>query len=61
MPALNLNRVLADLNRGSNSLNSISAIVNYQVLNYKIEIFRPIKRQKHVCRYAPPFLKRKQN
>ena len=24
LPALNLNRVLADLNRGSNSLNSIS-------------------------------------
>jgi len=25
-PALNLNRVLADLNRGSNSLNSISPV-----------------------------------
>ena len=25
-PALNLNRVLADLNRGSNSLNSISEL-----------------------------------
>ena len=25
-PALNLNRVLADLNRGSNSLNSISGL-----------------------------------
>ena len=25
-PALNLNRVLADLNRGSNSLNSISVL-----------------------------------
>ena len=28
-PALNLNRVLADLNRGSNSLNSISGRVSY--------------------------------
>jgi len=29
-PALNLNRVLADLNRGSNSLNSISVnILNF--------------------------------
>ena len=27
LPALNLNRVLADLNRGSNSLNSISGVL----------------------------------
>ena len=27
-PAINLNRVLADLNRGSNSLNSISGSMN---------------------------------
>ena len=31
-PALNLNRVLADLNRGSNSLNSISDL-KYSILN----------------------------
>ena len=30
-PALNLNRVLADLNRGSNSLNSISEIIHIRV------------------------------
>ena len=35
-PALNLNRVLADLNRGSNSLNSISA----EILLFSIEVCR---------------------
>ena len=31
-PALNLNRVLADLNRGSNSLNSISKQKEWRLL-----------------------------
>ena len=35
-PALHLNRVLADLNRGSNSLNSIS-----DILNFKYQRFTP--------------------
>ena len=34
-PALNLNRVFADLNRGSNSLNSISGQSNCQSLKYQ--------------------------
>ena len=38
-PALNLNRVLADLNRGSNSLNSISGFLIMQILNVNIIIF----------------------
>ena len=33
MPALNLNRGLADLNRGSNSLNSISGLIAYNFFN----------------------------
>jgi len=37
-PALNLNRVLADLNRGSNSLNSISGkLLPTKVLEEAIE------------------------
>ena len=32
-PALNLNRVLADLNRGSNSLNSISVLSHLKVVS----------------------------
>ena len=45
-PALNLNRILADLNRGSNSLDSISENINFlpfllllggiQILNEKV-------------------------
>ena len=35
-PALNLNRVLADLNRGSNSLNSISDLIIFRKLNFYI-------------------------
>jgi len=41
-PALNLNRVLADLNRGSNSLNSISGqrrgMTPYKLKNFCLEI-----------------------
>ena len=35
-PALNLNRVLADLNRGSNSLNSISDLGQNLFSNFLI-------------------------
>ena len=38
MPALNLNRVLADLNRGSNSLNSISAKLQAQTIPWFFRI-----------------------
>jgi len=37
-PALNLNRVLADLNPGSNSLNSISGnLINLLLISLKVE------------------------
>jgi len=39
-PAFNLNRVLADLSRGSNSLNSASDDVN--LCYFKLRIFNPL-------------------
>ena len=46
-PALNLNRVLADLNRGSNSLNSISVTVKLSDLSKIQQIFEDLNLQKY--------------
>ena len=43
-PALNLNRVLADLNRGSNSLNSISSFVFKKSNGHETQQWRSVNR-----------------